>query len=342
MIMTTTELPASGRAAPLDLAQYQAGLSATGLEVRPLTALIGAEVTGADLAGVDDQTVALLRLALLEHKVLFFRGQSLSPDSQVAFASRLGELTGGHPTLPSAGAGDYILELDSRLGGRADHWHTDVTFAVEPPAISVLRAVTVPDVGGDTQWASTEAAFASLPEPLKKLAAELHAVHTNAYDYAAAAKHATEDESTRRQRELFTQAIFETEHPVVRLHPETGRPSLLLGGFARRLVGLPDEASRDLLRIFASYVTKPEHIVRWHWHGGDVAIWDNRATQHYAVNDYGDAHRVVNRVTVSGLRPRGLDGWQSVALKGDLSAYQSGLSAPGEPAHYGQETASDN
>ena len=130
--------------------------------------------------------VAAVRAALLEHKVLFFRDQSFGPAEHVAFARRLGELTGGHPTLPSEQGKENILELDSLLGGRADHWHTDVTFAVEPPAISVLRAVKLPPVGGDTQWASTEAAYQRLPEPLKRLAGDLHAVHTNAYDYGRA------------------------------------------------------------------------------------------------------------------------------------------------------------
>jgi taurine dioxygenase len=301
------------------------------LSVHALTPVIGAKIKGADLAHVDDAAVVAIRAALLEHKVLFFRGQDINQEDQISFARRLGALTGGHPTLPSADGQGYILELDSLLGGRADHWHTDVTFALEPPAISVLRAVKVPPVGGDTQWASTEAAYALLPEPLKRLAGELHAVHTNGHDYAQPPI-AHEDAEARKHREKFTQFIFETEHPVVRLHPETGRPSLLLGGFAQRLVGLPNDVSRDLLRIFASFVTRPEHIVRWHWQPGDVAIWDNRATQHYAVNDYGDAHRVVQRVTVSGARPIGHDGWQSVALQGDNSAYQAGVGAPEGPA----------
>lgn len=293
------------------------------LLVEPLSPVIGAQVRGVDLAQVDAGTVSAIRSALLEHKVLFFRDQALDQEDQIAFASRLGKLTGGHPTLPSAGGQDSILELDSLAGGRADHWHTDVTFAVEPPAISVLRAVTIPDVGGDTQWANTEAAYQRLPEPLKHLAAELHALHSNAYDYARPPVD-REDEATRRHREQFVNTVFEAEHPVVRAHPETGRPSLLLGGFAQQLVGFHPDVSRDLLRVFQSYVVRPEHIVRWRWRTGDVAMWDNRATQHYAVNDYGTAHRVVQRVTVSGPRPVGLDGWQSVARQGDSSAYQSG------------------
>ena len=294
--------------------------------VHALTSVIGAKVTDVELANLGDDALGAVRAALLEHKVLFFRRQNLTQEEQISFASRLGDLTGGHPTLPSVGGRDYILELDSLAGGRADHWHTDVTFALEPPAISVLRAVKIPEVGGDTQWASTEAAYQRLPGPLKRLAGEIHAVHSNAYDYARPPV-ANESEAARQHREQFVSTVFETEHPVVRSHPETGRPSLLLGGFAQQIVGFPPDVSRDLLRILQGYVVRPEHIVRWRWREGDVAIWDNRATQHYAVNDYGDAHRVVQRVTVSGTRPVGLDGWQSVARRGDNSAYQAGTAA---------------
>ena len=294
----------------------------------PLTSLIGAEISGVNLAHVDDGSVSAIQAALLDHKVLFFRNQEITQAEQIAFAKRLGELTGGHPTLPSPEGQQFILELDSLLGGRADHWHTDVTFAVEPPAISILRAVQLPPVGGDTQWASTQAAYDRLPGPLQRLAGELHAIHTNAYDFGRALT-SDHDEEARPNGDVFTSTVFEAEHPVVRVHPETGRPTLLLGGFARHLAGLPVDVSRDLLRVFGSYVTRPEHIVRWRWQPGDVAIWDNRATQHYAVNDYGDAHRVMQRVTVSGVRPMGLDGWQSEARRGDASSYQAGFGARG-------------
>ncbi len=221
----------------------------------PLTPIIGAEITGVNLARAENGVVAAIQAALLDHKVLFFRGQDISQDDQVVFAQRLGELTGGHPTLPSPEGQQFILELDSHLGGRADHWHTDVTFALEPPAISILRAVELPPVGGDTQWASTQAAYDRLPGPLQRLAAELHAVHTNDYDYGQALA-SDSDDRDRRHREAFTATIYETEHPVVRVHPETGQPALLLGGFARQIVGLPPDVSRDLLRVFAGYVTR--------------------------------------------------------------------------------------
>lgn len=208
------------------------------LTVHPLSPVIGAKVKGVDLAHVSDAEVAGIRSALLAHKVIFFRDQAINQEEQIAFARRLGDLTGGHPTLPSSAGNGPILELDSLHGGRADHWHTDVTFALEPPAISILRAVTLPDVGGDTQWANTEAAYARLPEPLKRLAGDLHAIHSNAYDYAQPpVGHETEE--ARQHRSLFTRTVFETEHPVVRL-PRV-RPPGIAPGRLRPAVGRPAE-----------------------------------------------------------------------------------------------------
>jgi taurine dioxygenase len=139
----------------------------------------------------------------------------------------------------------------------------------------------------------------------------LWAIHSNAYDYAAVRPRATADEK-KHFEEVFTSTIYETEHPVVRVHPETGERSLLLGNFVQRLVGLSKSDSTKLYEVFQSYVTAPENTVRWHWRAGDVAIWDNRATQHYAVNDYGDQHRVVRRATVDGDVPVSVDGRRSV------------------------------
>ena len=285
--------------------QRTATTSPLGLDLDPVTTTIGAEVRGLDLAGpLDDTTITAFHRALAQWKVLFVRDQSLDAAAQIAFASRLGPLTAAHPTMPPiadggpAGEGQ-VYELDAAEGGRADHWHTDVTFTVRPPAISVLRTVQLPPVGGDTQWADTEAAYRRLPGPLRRLAEELRVVHTNAYDYGRVLR-AGDDEAALRHRERFESTVFQTEHPVVRHFPDSGRRSLVLGGFAQQIVGLPSKVSTDLLAIFQSYVTRPEHIVRWRWRPGDVAIWDNRFTQHYAVNDYGDAARKVQRVTVAG------------------------------------------
>ena len=206
--------------------------------VHPLTPVIGAEVSGVDLVQLDNGKVSAIQAALLDHKVLFFRDQDLSQDDQIAFAKRLGELTGGHPTIPSPEGQEFVLELDSLLGGRADHWHTDVTFALEPPAISVLRAVELPPVGGDTQWANTEAAYDRLPAPLQRLAGELHAVHTNAFDYGRALK-SDGDEEGRRHRDVFTSTIFETEHPRSSRPPRDGPADPVAGRFCSPNRGVP-------------------------------------------------------------------------------------------------------
>lgn len=244
--------------------------------------------------------------------MIFFRGQEHLDDAeQELFARRLGDLV-PHPTQGPAAGTASILNLDSgRGGGRADQWHTDVTFVDAYPKFSVLRGVVIPAAGGDTIWSNTHAAYENLPAPLKILADNLWAIHSNAYDYAAVRPRATAEEK-KHFEEVFTSTIYETEHPVVRVHPETGEKSLLLGNFVQRLVGLSKSDSAKLYEVFQSYVTAPENTVRWRWQVGDVAIWDNRANQHYAVNDYGDQHRVVRRATVDGDVPVGVGGRRSI------------------------------
>jgi alpha-ketoglutarate-dependent sulfate ester dioxygenase len=283
------------------------------VDIHPVAGRIGAEVRGlrlsADLPGA---TIDALNQALLKHKVLFFRGQQhLDDASQEAFAQRLGDPV-PHPTVPVRQGTGYILELDSAHGGRANSWHTDVTFAVAPPKISVLRGVVIPPAGGDTVWANTAAAYLDLPPALRELADKLWAVHGNDYDYAA---HRREEdlssEGIRHYREVFTRTLHEAEHPVVRVHPETGERTLVLGHFVKKLVGYSGADSQRLLSVLHSHITRLENTVRWRWIAGDVVIWDNRATQHYAINDYGDQKRVVRRVTLAGDVPVSVDGRNS-------------------------------
>jgi alpha-ketoglutarate-dependent taurine dioxygenase len=298
----------------------------TRIGVTRLAGNIGAEISGIDTAGLpSDDAVGQIRQALLDHKVVFLRDQSLDYASQVAFAERLGPLTLGHPTLASPQDQPFLEEIDSHKGGRANHWHTDVTFVDRPPAFTLLHAVVIPPVGGDTIWANTVTAYESLPAELRDLADRLRIVHTNDYDYAAVYGRGErgDTELEARQKE-FVSTVYQTEHPAVRVHPETAERSLVLGGFARTVLGLSPQASRDLIRILQDYVTRPEHTVRWHWREGDLAIWDNRATQHYAIFDYGSAHRRGERVTVAGPVPVGVDGRPSVTLKGDASDYYAG------------------
>ena len=292
-------------------------------DVIRLAGNIGAEITGIDTGDVlSDEQVAQVRHALLGHKVVFLRDQSLDYARQVAFAERLGPLTLGHPTLASPPGQPLLEEIDSSKGTRANHWHTDVTFVDRPPAFTLLHAVVIPPVGGDTIWANTVTAYESLPADLRDLADRLRIVHTNDHDYAALyGRGERVDPAVEAAQQEFLSTVYETEHPAVRVHPETGERSLVLGGFARTWLGFSPQASRDLIRILQEYVTRPEQTVRWHWREGDLAIWDNRATQHYAIFDYGTAHRRGERVTVAGPVPAGVDGRPSVSLKGDATAY---------------------
>lgn len=297
---------------------------ATQVSITRLAGEIGAEIGGVDAAGpLVDDVVAQVRQALLDHKVIFLRDQRLDYAAQVAFARRFGELTLGHPTIESPPGQPLIEEIDSAHGVRANQWHTDVTFVDRPPAITMLRAVVIPEVGGDTLWANTVTAYASLPAELRDLADRLRVVHTNAYDYAAGIP-VNGDAVVAAHRRQFVSTVFKTEHPAVRVHPETAERSLLLGGFAHSINGFSPQASRDLIRILQQYVITPEHTVRWRWRVGDLAIWDNRATQHYAIYDYAPAHRRGERVTVAGPVPVGVDGRPSVSLEGDAAGYYTG------------------
>jgi alpha-ketoglutarate-dependent sulfate ester dioxygenase len=171
------------------------------------------------------------------------------------------------------------------------------------------------------------AGYESLPDELRELADKLRIVHSNAYDYATPAGRVEEqDPVLAAHRAEFVSTVFKAEHPAVRVHPETGERSLVLGGFAQKVAGLGPQASRDLIQILQEYVIRVENTVRWRWHVGDLAIGDNRATQHIAVFDYGKAHRRGERVTVAGPVPIGVDGRPSVSLQGDASAYYAGAS----------------
>ncbi|MDQ1913771.1 TauD/TfdA family dioxygenase [Paenibacillus sp. GD4] len=287
----------------------------SGLHFQPAAGKIGAIVTGIRLsADLGAEVVEELNKALLKYKVLFFRGQNHLDDAQQeALASLFGEPV-AHPTVPIRQGTGYLLELDSNHGGRADSWHTDVTFVADYPKASILRAVVVPESGGDTVWANTAAAYEELPEQLKVLANQLWALHTNDYDYASGRKSATPEE-LKRHKEVFASTVYETEHPVVRVHPETGERTLVLGHFVKKFLGFPSQDSAHLFAVLQSHVTKLENTVRWRWSAGDVVIWDNRATQHYAINDYGNQHRVVRRVTVAGDVPVSIDGRKSVTRR---------------------------
>jgi alpha-ketoglutarate-dependent sulfate ester dioxygenase len=281
------------------------------LKVRRLAGRIGGEVQNLQLtARLHESVIEQLHAALVHYKVLFFRGQShLDDEEHQAFGARFGK-TVAHPTVPSP-TGTRIFELDaSKGGGRADSWHTDVTFVDAFPKISILRGVKIPAYGGDTVWANTAAAYEGLPEDLKRLADKLWAVHSNDYDYAAT-RTTIEDERLRHHQNVFVSAVFEAEHPIVHVHPVSGERALLLGHFVKKISGFSSTESARLFELLQNRVTRLENTVRWSWQQDDVAIWDNRATQHYAINDYGDQARLVRRVTVEGEAAVSVDGQRS-------------------------------
>lgn len=269
-------------------------------------ARIGAEVRNIKVSGdLPDQTIAAINDLLLKHKVIFFRDQAHLDDAeQERFASRFGKLM-PHPIVGAANGTESIVEVDSARC-RVDLWHSDGTFIDAYPKITVLRGVLIPPFGGDTVWSNTAAAYLDLPPPLQRLADELWSVHTNDYGVRPG------DMDKQYYDEVFTNTIYETEHPVVRVHPETGERTLVLGDYVQRFVGIAKYDGQKLLDLFQSHITAPENTVRWNWKAGDVAVWDNRATLHYAVNDYGDLRRVVRRATIDGDRPVSVDGRSSV------------------------------
>ncbi|HWC78489.1 MAG TPA: TauD/TfdA family dioxygenase [Pseudonocardiaceae bacterium] len=298
--------------------------TAVSLAIAPVAGRIGARIDGVRLGpDLDPETVTAIRDALLRHKVIFLPGQHhLDDAAHAGFARLLGELTTAHPTVPAVDGTANVLPLDAEAGGKANQWHTDVTFVDAPPAFSVLRAVTIPPYGGDTSWANTVTAYEELPPTLRELAERLWALHSNLYDYAALKPEASAADQAH-YREVFTRINFETEHPVVRVHPETGERSLLLGNFAQHLLGVPKADSAHLIDLLQSHVSRLENTVRWRWSAGDVAIWDNRATQHYAIDDYGDQPRRMHRVTIAGDVPVGVHGQRSVSRTGDATAYHA-------------------
>jgi len=266
----------------------------------------GAEVIGLDLRVLDDERVVAVREALVAHKVLFFRGQDLSDADQVELGCRLGEPTAGHPVASSATV-DHpeIYDIDSTDPefSFSDVWHTDVTFMEKPPLGSILRAVRLPSYGGDTSWVDSQLAYESLSAPVQRLADQLTAVHDGNREWGAYLRRHG-NRGNVWDGEQVTE-LAPVEHPVVRVHPESGRKGLFVNpGFTSHVVGVSDAESRAILDLLYAHLTRPEHTIRHRWRAGDVGIWDNRSTSHYANRDYTEV-RTMRRVTLAGDRPFG-------------------------------------
>lgn len=285
-----------------------ATVAPTSLSLEPLGPSIGARVHDLDLGRAADEEVAAVRSALVAHKVLFFPGQTLDPDSQVLLGNRIGRLTASHPVVPGLDEQHpEIYALDSADNGFADVWHTDVTFVRRPPLGSILRAVVLPPTGGDTSWADTQLAYESLSAPVRDLADRLTAVHDGSREFGYYLAQRRGGEGSQWEGETF-RTLEPVEHPVVRVHPETGRKGLFVNpGFTSHVVGVSQAESRGILDLLYAHLTKPEGLVRHRWSAGDVVMWDNRSTLHYANRDYGARRRVMHRITLAGDEPFGPD-----------------------------------
>ena len=284
------------------------------LAITPLTGTTGAEIRGVSLhQPLPLATVAEIRRALFEYKVIFFPEQHLSTDEHFSFAEQFGELTEGHPTsAPDNGRWGlneinyteireaYAGRVDPTRKPRREGWHTDVTFMENPPMGSILNAMTMPERGGDTVFANTQAAYEGLSEPFRRFLDGLVAVHDGeqAFGEQIRANGYGEWEGKR-----FTK-LEPVEHPVVRTHPETGERCLFVNPeFTSHIKGFSRRESDGLLELLYQHMVDQKYLVRYNWNAGDLGFWDNRATMHLVVIDYGAQHRLIQRVTLKGERP---------------------------------------
>ncbi|WP_043310699.1 taurine dioxygenase [Pseudomonas sp. ML96] len=274
------------------------------LNITPLSPALGALVGGIDLRQpLSDVNQQAIEQALLDHQVLFFRAQPIEPRQQAAFAARFGDLH-IHPIYPNIPEQPEVLVLDTAVTDVRDNaiWHTDVTFLETPALGAVLAAKQLPAYGGDTLWASSSAAFEALSKPLQRLLDGLTASHDFTRSFPLE-RFGNTPEALERYHEVQRQHPPVT-HPVVRTHPVTGRKGLFVNeGFTTRINELEPAESDALLRFLFAHSTRPEFSIRWRWQENDVAFWDNRITQHYAVDDYRPTRRVMHRATILGDRP---------------------------------------
>jgi taurine dioxygenase len=259
---------------------------------------IGAEIGGVNLADdLDATTIAAIRAALNEHKVLFFRDQDITTEQHLSFGRRFGDLE-VHPITPADQEHPeiFVLRHDENHRGVENFWHSDVTWRPEPSLGSVLRARELPDVGGDTLFADMHGAYDALPDKVKERIDGLTAIHDFTRVFGALSPPAEQEDMRRRHPPV--------EHPVVRTHPETGKRGIYVNvAFTVCIKGMADDESAALLRQLYKQSSIPEHQCRLRWRPNTIAFWDNRSTQHYAASDYWPQVRVMERVTVVGDRP---------------------------------------
>lgn len=273
-------------------------MTSSKIAISPLTAAIGAEVSGIDIGEpLDEATLDVLYQALIEHLVIFFRDQEISPERHLAFAQSFGELDEPHPVYAHVPGFERIVMLanDASNPPDTDGWHTDLTFKPNPPFASILVAREVPPTGGDTIWASMYAAYDALPDDMKAHIEDKVAIHDMGDFRNSFTVGQTDATRLNEAMQQFGSAL----HNVVQVHPVSGRKFLYVNeGFTQQTVGMTRRASNRLLSYLLDHIDRPEHQVRFKWRAGSMAMWDNRCTQHYAVSDYLPHYRCMNRITV--------------------------------------------
>ncbi len=292
--------------------------------VKPLTLHIGAQIDGVDLTQpIDENTINLIRAALLKWKVVFFRNQNLDHPQHIRFARYFGSPTPGHVIFGSDETYPEIYSVAKHRTANArrapvihswTNWHTDITAAINPPFASILRGVVVPPYGGDTYWTNTAKAYQSLSPTLQRFLDTLRCVH----QYAPSAGPATENTAGQYEKQV-SKTAFISEHPLVTIHPESGERLLYISpDFVDSIVGLSPTESRAMLEMLWQHLVRNEFTVRFKWEEGSIAFWDNRSTAHLAPADIFDSDfdRQFYRITLQGEIPVGVDGKPSTAISG--------------------------
>lgn len=269
----------------------------TGLAVHPLGASLGARIDGVDLGALDDDALVAVRQAVHDHLVVILPGQALADDEQLAFAARLGARVSLHPVAAVFDRTEPVIEVIEDTADKppsAEGWHTDVTFSANPPGFGVLRAEVIPPTGGDTMWSNQYLAYEQLAPPLRALVDGLDAQHAPV-QFLEGFRAKMGDELAEQARRVLPRSV----HPMRITHPVTGRRALYVNrGFTSHVCGLSPIESEHLLGLLFAHSEQPRYTVRWQWSPGDVAIWDERATQHFAIGDHYPAHRRMRRCTV--------------------------------------------
>lgn len=279
------------------------------IAVKPIAGTLGAVIEGIDLGREqDDETVSFIRKALLDHCAIFFHDQNMTPEQHIAFGRRFGTLNvhdyvkamDGHPEII------VVAKAEGDTKNFGGGWHSDVTYLEEPALGSILYCLEAPSHGGDTMFANQYAAYDALSLGMKRMLDGMRAIHTAGHVYGPRGRATIDYVKQLKAMTVFgsADAEKEVEHPVVRTHPETGRKCLYISkGFTTRFKDMTVDESLPLLEYLWAHCSRPEFTCRFRWEPGSVAFWDNRAVQHYALNDYHGQRRIMHRVTVNGDRP---------------------------------------